>query len=280
MRPDAHIPPDSWAASTAHRALMAGGSVRAPALGGWRGSLVSSALRWTASERPGEAEREALGRVEVRRAAVPFEMAAGDAPFGFGPATGSAPEPEPPSAPADPAANLGAAWEVCRWSTVPPVWGRFLFALVRRLAPRSCLELGTGLGLSALYQSAALELNGRGRLLTLDRDRAARIAERGFTESGLAGRVELEFGDIDATLPRVAERGTRFEFAYLDAEHSEEATVRHFDLVLPLLAADALVVLDDISQTAEMRRAWRTVAARKRVVGTLGLRRLGVVAVS
>ena len=56
--------------------------------------------------------------------------------------------------------------------------------------------------------------------------------------------------------------------------------MEHFDAVLPHLADGAVVVLDDITQTAEMRRAWRTIATRERVSLAVGLRRVGVVAIS
>ena len=50
--------------------------------------------------------------------------------------------------------------------------------LVRELRPHSCLELGTGVGVSAGYQAAAMELNGVGRLLTLDGSADGRRSRR------------------------------------------------------------------------------------------------------
>ena len=46
-----------------------------------------------------------------------------------------------------------------QWS-MPRIWARFLMRLVGELAPRSCIELGTGFGISAMYQAAALETAG------------------------------------------------------------------------------------------------------------------------
>ena len=66
----------------------------------------------------------------------------------------------------------------------------------------------------------------------------------------------------------------------LDADHSEEATVRHFEAVLPHLAGGAVVLLDDITQTGEMKRAWRAIADNERVAVAAGLRRIGVVVLS
>jgi hypothetical protein len=44
----------------------------------------------------------------------------------------------------------------------------FLYCLARALAPAAVLELGTCLGVSAAYLSAALEANGSGQLVTID----------------------------------------------------------------------------------------------------------------
>ncbi|HYU59161.1 MAG TPA: class I SAM-dependent methyltransferase [Solirubrobacterales bacterium] len=266
MRLNAHIPPDSPAATAAHRAVMAVGAVRLAGREEAGARAIAAALRDTAAGRMAAGEREWIGRVEARRAEVPFAMVAEDPA-----ADGSA---------ADRAGRLASAWETCRWTSLPPLWGRFLTRLVGELSPRSCLELGTGLGLSACYQGAALELRGAGSLTTMDAHPAARIGERGFADLGLDHRVKLEFGPIDDTLAELLGRIGPVDYALFDADHSEEATVRHFDAVLPHLTGGAVVLLDDVTQTDEMRRAWRSIASRERVQVAVGLRRIGVAVLS
>ena len=56
-------------------------------------------------------------------------------------------------------------------------------------------------GISSAYQAAALELNGRGELTTLEGARAwAEVAEQGLSSLGLAERCRVEVGPIDETL--------------------------------------------------------------------------------
>ena len=268
MRLNAHIPPDSPAATAAHRAVMAAGAMRLAGSDQRGARALAAALRDIAAGRMPDAEREWADRVERRRAEIPFAMV--EEAVGWG-----ADDPAPDDSPSQRAGRLAAAWETCRWTSLPPLWGRFLTRLVRELRPRACLELGSGLGLSALYQGAALELNGRGELATMDFHPAARIAERGLVGLGLDGRVRFEFGDIDERLGPLLARLGPVDYALLDADHSEEATVRHFEAVLPHLAGSAVVLLDDITQTAEMRSAWNRVAAHDRVAVAVGLRRMG-----
>ena len=263
MRINAHIPPDSRLATAAHRAVMAGGAARAARRREPGARALAVSLTDVAGGDVPEGEREWLERVERRRAEIPFEMVE----LGL----------DDPGPDADRAQRLAAAWETCRWTSLPPVWGRLLMRLVDELAPRTCLELGTGLGLSALYQGAALELRGQGELVTMDFHPAARVAERGFEALGLGHRVRLEHGDIDETLGPALARLGPVDYAMLDADHSEAATVRHFEALLPHLTGGAVVLLDDITQTAEMRRAWARVAAHDRVAFAVGLRRIGAV---
>jgi predicted O-methyltransferase YrrM len=162
--------------------------------------------------------------------------------------------------------------------SIPARWGMFLMKLIRELCPRTCLELGTALGISTAYQAAALELNGRGTLTTLEGAHAwAAVATQGLDALGLDGRTEVTVGPIDQTLEAVVERIAPIDYAYLDADHSERATVGHFEVVLPHLAPGAVVVLDDISFTAEMWQAWNTIAGNDRVAVRLAIDRMGVV---
>jgi predicted O-methyltransferase YrrM len=288
MSLSARFAPDSQAASLFHRSLLLIQARRLARSAHPRASMLSRVCAGAALERFGAREREWITRVEERRADLPSEMVAEGLEFGFAWDGGGGSDstergsdaapvvaPEPP----DPARELRRAWEVCRWVSIPPVWGRFLLGLVRALGPRTALELGTGLGLSGAYQAAGMELAGDGTLTTLDFHDAGRIAEQGFADLGLGHRIELAVGDIDETLPPFLDRAGEVHYALLDAEHSLAATTRHFDLLLPHLADGAVVVFDDVIQTEEMRAAWRTVLSRSSVTLALPLRRVGVVVI-
>ena len=171
--------------------------------------------------------------------------------------------------------------DICALWSVPDVWGRLQLRLVRELAPATCLELGTAFGVSASYSGAALELTGAGRLVTLDREpRVLPIARQTFEELGLAGRVEQRVGEIDAILGDVAGELAPVDFAFMDAEHTERATVDAFETMLPHLAEGALVVVDDIAINDEMKRAWDAIRRSARVRRAIGLRRQGVVVIA
>jgi predicted O-methyltransferase YrrM len=240
-----------------------------PSLSG-RGDRVSMALRHalrdTALGRlPGE-ERAWAERIEANRRRLP-RAAVGIA----------ARDPGAPQR--NPSEHLAEAERACEWMGLPQSWGRLLTRVVRELSPRSCLELGTGFGVSTAYQAAALELNGAGRLVSLDIPNLTAIAAPSLERLGLSHRVELVGGLIEETLPGACELAAPIDYVFLDADHTEGGTLRPFDALIPHLADGATVVFDDINWTAEMRGAWRLVRERPRVNAAFGVHRLGIAVV-
>jgi predicted O-methyltransferase YrrM len=163
--------------------------------------------------------------------------------------------------------------------SIPAVSGRFLMRLVRLLAPRSCLELGTGFGVSTAYQAAALELNGKGTMTSLDLAGMTDIAGPGLARLGLAGRTHLVPGRIERTLPAVLEAARPIDFAFLDADHTPRGTLHPLEVMIPHLSTGAVVVFDDINWTPGMRVTWRRIGQLPAVVAAYRLHRLGVTVV-
>ena len=161
-------------------------------------------------------------------------------------------------------------------ANVDPLSSAFLFHLVRELKPASCIELGTCTGLSAAYQGAALEVNGSGRLVTIEGDaelaRRARVTLRDLEIE----RVTVVSGRFEDMLPGVLREHAPVDFVFNDGHHEEEATIRYFDTMGPHLAPGAVVVLDDVNWSGGMRRAFQRLSARSDVTAAVDLLRMGV----
>jgi predicted O-methyltransferase YrrM len=155
-------------------------------------------------------------------------------------------------------------------------WGALLLRLVRELQPRSCLELGTAVGISAAYQAAGLELNGAGRLLTLDSSpELAELARETFDRLSLY-RVETRVGVLDETLGDALAEAAPLDLAYLDAGKTRAGLLRQLDLLLPQLSSGAVVVIDDIHWSREMAGAWRAIRRDRRWEPAIDLWRVGL----
>ena len=166
--------------------------------------------------------------------------------------------------------------DVCRGSSKPYFWSLLLFKLVRKFKPVDCVELGTCLGISASFQAAALELNEAGHIVTLEGAAAlASLAEGHFQRLGL-DNVRVATGRFQDTLDEVLNAQKPIDYIFIDGHHDEKATIAYFEQTMPFLAERAILVFDDISWSAGMKRAWKTIAADARVKLSLNLRHMGV----
>lgn len=166
-------------------------------------------------------------------------------------------------------------------SSKPPAWAYLLFRLVRELKPDSALELGACVGVSASYMSAALELNGNGRLITLEgADVLAARSARTLEELGLAERGSVREGRFVDTIEKAIADLAPVGLAFIDGHHIESATVDYMNAILPLAADEAVLVFDDIDWSDGMRKAWQTAVDDERFAVTVDLRTVGLGIVS
>jgi predicted O-methyltransferase YrrM len=166
--------------------------------------------------------------------------------------------------------------DICSSAAKPPVWARLLLKLVREIQPEHSVELGTSLGISAAYQAAALELNGHGRLVSLEGAPAlVEVARRHLAELGLE-RATIVAGRFQDTLDGVLASESPVDYAFVDGHHDRDATLEYFEQILPASAQNAVLIFDDISWSPGMRQAWRTIAAHPRVGVAIDLFKVGI----
>jgi predicted O-methyltransferase YrrM len=151
-----------------------------------------------------------------------------------------------------------------------------IFKLVRSLKPSTCLELGTGVGISAAYTAAALDLNRTGRLVTIEGAQAlAALARENFRHLGLARATVVE-GRFENVLEKTLRAHAPFDFVFIDGHHEESATTGYFRGILPFLARSAVMVFDNIDWSKGMKRAWRAIANDGRIPVTVDAGNIGI----
>ncbi len=166
--------------------------------------------------------------------------------------------------------------ELSRNASKSPFWCRFLFALVRGIAPESGIEMGSALGISAAYQAAAFHLNRRGRFATLEgAPTLADEARSNLRALGLDG-VDVVVGRFVDTLPGVLTARRPLDYVFVDGHHDGDATVEYFEMLIPHLAPRAFVVFDDIAWSDGMRQAWSRISRDSRTALSVDLGQIGV----
>jgi len=149
---------------------------------------------------------------------------------------------------------------------------RLLDALVRYFKPLNIVELGTSLGLGTMC------LAGRSdsRVYTFEaNDSIADLAGANFKMAGFKN-IDLIRGPIDQTLPVFISRQSTIDMAFIDANHTEEALLRYFEWLLPLMSSGGLLVVDDIRWSPGMYSGWKQLAQRKDVALSLDLMQIGL----
>lgn len=158
----------------------------------------------------------------------------------------------------------------------PQFWATVLFKLIRKLKPLSCVELGSCVGVSASYQASALNMNGRGTLVTLEGSpEIANVARETLESLGIKNTSVVK-GPFHETLAGVLEAAKPIDFLFNDGHHDHDAVMQYFNEAVPFLSHTAVIVFDDISWSPGMRKAWAEIQRDERVSATIDLRSIGI----
>lgn len=164
--------------------------------------------------------------------------------------------------------------DIARHSAKTAKYGQLLFRLVNHFQPQILLELGTSLGISALYQASP---NKKANFITIEGCKeTARIAKQNFKKINLEN-IQLVVGNFDTELPLVLKGLDRLDYVFFDGNHRKVPTLNYFEQCLPLVHDKTLFVFDDIHWSSEMEEAWEFIKNHPRVMVTIDLFFVGLV---
>lgn len=163
---------------------------------------------------------------------------------------------------------------IARYSEKSPELAQLLFRLIAYLKPSILLDLGTSFGITTIYQASA---DRNSRVYTFEGcPETAKIALRNFGRMQLRN-IELTIGNIDETLTAKLAALDRIDFAFFDANHRYEPTMRYYRQCLGKVHEGSFFVFDDIHWSADMERAWQEIANDEHATLTIDLFHLGLV---
>lgn len=163
---------------------------------------------------------------------------------------------------------------LARKSSVSSKHGRLLFRLVEYFRPQTVIELGTSLGISTLYLAMA---NPEAKVYTIEGcSTKSEQAATSFSALKLSN-IEQNIGRFDLVLPDVVKQAGNLDFAFIDGNHTYEATVENFKMLLSIAHNDTVFVFDDIHWSAGMQKAWNEISDHERVTVSIDLFRFGIV---
>jgi caffeoyl-CoA O-methyltransferase len=128
---------------------------------------------------------------------------------------------------------------------ISPEQGQFMALLLRLIAARRVLEVGTFTGYSSTAMAMALPADGR--ILCCDvSETYTAIARKAWQKAGVADKITLKLAPALETLDAEikAGRGGHYDFCFIDADKANYDG--YYERALVLLRAGGLVAIDNV----------------------------------
>ncbi len=163
---------------------------------------------------------------------------------------------------------------IVRNSSVSERYGRLLFRLVEHFMPQTIIEMGTSLGISTLYLALA---NPDARVFTIEGcTTKSEQATSNFRDLQVTN-IDQHIGRFDIVLPDLVRQIGKLDFAFIDGNHTYEATLANFKTLLSIANNDTVFVFDDIHWSESMQKAWNEITEYDGVTVSIDLFRIGIV---
>lgn len=158
-------------------------------------------------------------------------------------------------------------------SLKPRQEAQILFRLAVMTGAKEMVELGTSLGVTSAYLAAASSV---ARVTTFEGSPAiAGVAKNVWKKLHLKN-IDCRIGNLDEVLAKYAP-SCPIDLAFLDANHTGDATLRYFEYLQQYAAETTIFVLDDIHYSPDMQHAWEVICKHPSVTATMDLFSMGLV---
>jgi predicted O-methyltransferase YrrM len=146
-----------------------------------------------------------------------------------------------------------------------------LFRITNYFQPGSILEIGTSLGLA----TTALALgNSKSKITTLEGCKnTLALAKNQFDNFNMTNviAVQTEFAEF------LKNNNENYRLIYFDGNHSKQATLDYFELLLPTITNETVWIFDDIHWSLDMEDAWEVIKKHPKVKVTIDTFQWGLV---
>ena len=156
----------------------------------------------------------------------------------------------------------------------PSSRAQLLFRMCEHYKMRHILELGTSLGITTLYLSAA---NKNIRCISIEESPSTAQQTRELLEKAGRANAEVVTIDIDSQLPLVLKEAGTQDLIFIGANHRYETLLKYFEHCINFIHSNSIIVVDDPYCTEGMTRAWSDIRRHPDVKATIDLYHMGIV---
>lgn len=149
-----------------------------------------------------------------------------------------------------------------------------LFQMIRYYQCKNILEIGTCLGVG----TAAMGSSNNAKINTIEGSKELRkFTNAYFNEQFKNNQVNFIEGNFDEVLPNLLPALPPLDLAFIDGNHSYEATIRYFEMLISKVHNESIFIFDDIYWSAGMKQAWSEIQNHPKVQSTVDIFRWGIV---
>ena len=149
-----------------------------------------------------------------------------------------------------------------------------LFRITNYFQPQSVLEIGTSLGLA----TSALSLgNKNAKITTLEGCANTMSIAKNQLQLQNLKNIEFVTTEFSTYLKNFQLPTSSFQLIYFDGNHSKQATLNYFELLLPTITNETVWIFDDIHWSTDMEEAWETIKKHPKVTVNVDTFQWGIV---
>ena len=170
--------------------------------------------------------------------------------------------------------NTRAINQIAKNAGITKKRAELLFRITNYFQPESILEIGTSLGLA----TSALSLgNVKSKITTLEGcPNTFAFAQKQFEEFGFKNITSINT-EFSSYLKNYQLSIINYQLIYFDGNHSKQATLDYFELLLPTTTNETVWIFDDIHWSKGMEAAWEIIKSHPNVTVSIDTFQWGLV---
>lgn len=169
--------------------------------------------------------------------------------------------------------NIRVVNQIAKNAGISSKRAELLFRITNYFQPENILEIGTSLGLA----TSALSLGNLDAKITTLEGCFNTLAEA-RANSKRFNISQIEFINTEFSSYLKTETGNCYwKLIYFDGNHSKQATLDYFELLLPTISNETVWIFDDIHWSAAMEEAWSVIKNHPKVTVTIDTFQWGIV---
>lgn len=165
--------------------------------------------------------------------------------------------------------------QIARKSSTEPRYGGVIQKIIDAFKVERILELGTSVGVGTMFLART---NAKAEVTTVEGcPETCKFAKSEFAKRKIAN-VNFINDDFDHLFASNALKDQHFDLAFIDGNHTSEATIRYFDNIVKKYSnKKSIIIIDDINWSSDMYDAWKEISSRMPDSLRINLFRMGII---